>query len=164
MAATDPCIEINIAEQKLRLLSGDRVLHEYAVSTAKNGPGEIMHSECTPRGEHVIADKIGAGCIPGTVFIAREPTGEIYHPQLREQAPERDWILTRILWLRGTEPGENQGGEVDSYQRYIYIHGSPDDVEIGKPGSRGCIRMSNADVMDLFDQVKMGTRVIITDC
>ena len=164
MTTTEPCIEINIREQRLCLLSGDHVLHKYKISTAKNGPGEITNSECTPRGKHVIADKIGDGCIPGMVFVGREPTGEIYHPKLREEGPDRDWILTRILWLKGTEPGKNQGGNVDSYQRYIYIHGSPDDVEIGKPGSRGCIRMNNEDVIALFDQVRVGTSVIISDC
>jgi hypothetical protein len=163
MTTTNPYIEITIHEQKLRLKSGDQVRHEYNISTARNGPGEMMDSECTPRGEHIIADKIGAGCAPGTIFIAREPTGEIYKPQLREQSPDRDWILTRILWLKGIEPGKNKGGEVDSYQRYIYIHGSPDDVEIGRPGSRGCIRMHNEDVSKLFDQVKVGTRVLISD-
>jgi hypothetical protein len=163
MTTTNPYIEISIYEQKLRLKSGDQVRREYSVSTARNGPGEMMDSECTPRGEHIIADKIGAGCTPGTVFIAREPTGEIYKPQLREQSPDRDWILTRILWLKGMEPGKNKDGEVDSYQRYIYIHGSPDDVEIGRPGSRGCIRMHNEDVIKLFDQIKVGTRVFIAE-
>jgi hypothetical protein len=163
MTTTNPYIEISIHEQKLWLKSGDQVCREYSVSTARNGPGELMDSECTPRGEHIIADMIGAGCIPGTVFIARKPTGEIYKPQLREQSPDRDWILTRILWLKGMEPGKNKDGEVDSYQRYIYIHGSPDDVEIGRPGSRGCIRMHNEDVIKLFDQIKVGTRVFITE-
>jgi len=164
MMTAESCIEISIPGQTLCLKTGDRVFQEYPVSTAKNGPGEIMDSECTPRGEHVIAEKIGSGCPAGTVFVGREPTGEIYHPQLREQGPGRDWILTRILWLRGMEPGKNRDGEVDSYRRYIYIHGSPEDVAIGRPGSRGCIRMRNADVIELFDLVSVGTRVIILDC
>ena len=116
-------IEINIAEQRLRLFNGNDLAKEYSISTAKNGPGEQLDSECTPRGEHIITEKIGDGCKPNTVFVSRESTGELYHPKLREQFPDRDWILTRILWLTGTESGRNQGGDVDSHDRYIYIHG-----------------------------------------
>ena len=157
-------IEINIAEQKLRLFDGDVLVKEYTVSTAKNGPGEQMDSECTPRGEHVIAEKIGDGSAVNSVFVGRETTGELYHPDLREQFPDRDWILTRILWLSGTEQGLNQGGNVDSRDRFIYIHGSPDDVAMGTPGSRGCIRMRNDDVIELFNQVEAGTKVFIAEC
>jgi L,D-transpeptidase YbiS len=156
-------IEININEQSLKLFDGDELVKQYSVSTAKNGTGELMDSECTPRGAHIISEKIGAGYAPDTVFVSREPTGELYTPDLRKQFPDRDWILTRILWLSGTEPGCNQGGDVDSHDRYIYIHGSPDDVEMGKPGSRGCIRMRNADVMELFEQVEEGTPVLIAE-
>ena len=156
-------VEINIDEQRLRLFDGDNLLKEYLVSTARNGVGELMDSECTPRGSHVISEKIGAGYAPDTVFVSRESTGELYTPDLRTQFPDRDWILTRILWLSGTEPGCNQGGNVDSHDRYIYIHGSPDDVKMGKPGSRGCIRMRNEDVMELFDQVEEGTLVHILE-
>ncbi|HKK16406.1 MAG TPA: L,D-transpeptidase [Gammaproteobacteria bacterium] len=154
-------IEIDIGQQRLVLKEGNTVLHEYPVSTAKNGPGERQDSECTPRGQHVIAEKIGAGCAVDTVFVSRRPTGEIYSPRLRQEQPGRDWILTRILWLRGNQPGINQGDAVDSYHRFIYIHGSPDDVAMGKPGSRGCIRMRNRDVIELFDQVETGTPVNI---
>jgi lipoprotein-anchoring transpeptidase ErfK/SrfK len=111
----------------------------------------------------VIAEKIGAGVPPNTVFVERQPTGEIYTPELRARFPQRDWILTRILWLAGAEPGKNQGGDVDTYRRYIYIHGSPDEVAMGMPGSRGCIRMRNADVVDLFDRVEVGTKVLICE-
>jgi len=156
-------IEISITDQTLKLKQGERVVHEYPVSTAANGPGERMHSNCTPRGEHVISEKIGDGEPVNSVFVARKPTGEIYTPQLRQQYPERDWILTRILWLSGCEPGRNQGGDVDSHDRYIYIHGAPDDVAMGTPGSAGCIRMRNRDVMVLFDQVEVMTRVIIEE-
>ncbi|MBI4006106.1 MAG: L,D-transpeptidase [Gammaproteobacteria bacterium] len=154
-------IEININEQKLRLCNGKKIEKEYPVSTAKNGAGELIDSECTPRGEHIIAEKIGADCLPNTVFVERLPTGEIYSPELRKHFPDRDWILTRILWLKGEEPGCNQGGDVDSHERFIYIHGSPDDVQMGKPGSRGCIRMCNRDVIELFDKVIAGTRVVV---
>lgn len=154
-------IVINICQQNLKLYSGTRLIKEYSVSTAKNGPGEKMDSECTPRGNHVISEKIGDGAACNTVFVSRQPTGEVYSPELRKKYPDRDWIITRILWLSGTEPGCNQGGGVDSHDRYIYIHGAPDDVEMGKPGSRGCVRMRNKDMIELFDQVDAGTKVRI---
>ena len=156
-------LHVSIPDQQLTVSDGDKILKQYTVSTAKNGPGEQMDSECTPRGEHVIADKIGDGCELNTVFIGRQETGEIYEPALRELHPERDWILTRILWLGGQEEGKNKGGTVDSRDRYIYIHGSPDDVGMGQPGSRGCIRMRNDDIIELFDLVEVGTRVKIED-
>lgn len=156
-------IIINIGKQTLQLFDKDILIGTYPVSTAKNGPGEMMDSECTPRGDHIIAEKIGEGCEPGTVFVGRQPTGEIYHPDLRNAFPARDWILTRILWLKGTEQDLNLGGEVDSYDRYIYIHGAPDDIEMGRPGSRGCIRMRNDDVIELFNQVETGSRVSIIE-
>lgn len=154
-------IEINITDQTLLLKSDNEVIKRYPVSTAKNGPGERQDSECTPRGRHVIAKKIGDGCEINTVFVARIPTGELYTPELRQEFPDRDWIITRILWLDGCEIGINKGGEVDTWQRYIYIHGAPDDVPMGKPGSRGCIRMRNKDVIELFDNVENGTEVVI---
>ena len=156
-------IEIDIRGQRLRLLQGAALLREYRVSTAKNGAGERMDTGCTPRGRHVIAEKIGEGAAPGTIFVGRRPTGEIYSPELRQQSPARDWIVTRILWLAGTEPGRNQGGEVDTYNRYIYIHGAPDDVPMGQPGSAGCIRMCNQDVTELFDRAPTGTVVEIRE-
>ncbi len=158
-------IEISISEQKLYLSDVSQNVIMYSVSTAKNGPGEQNGSECTPRGEHVICEKIGDGAVSNTVFVGRVATGEIYSPSMRETFPDRDWILTRILWLDGCEPGRNQGenetGCCDTKARYIYIHGSPDDVEMGKPGSHGCIRMRNADMIDLFDRVTVHTRVTI---
>lgn len=156
-------IIINLTDQSLDLLEDGRLKFQYSVSTAKNGAGEKMDSECTPRGEHVIAEKIGDGCVRDTVFVGRQSTGEIYHPDLRGQYPERDWILTRILWLKGTEAGKNLGDDVDSYDRFIYIHGAPDDVEMGQPGSRGCIRMRNEDVIELFNHVSEGVRVSILE-
>lgn len=120
-----------------------------------------MGSECTPRGCHVIGEKIGADELINTVFVGRLPTGEIYRPELRKNFPQRDWILTRILWLNGCEPGVNLGGQCDTRDRYIYIHGAPDDVEMGRPGSHGCVRMCNRDVIRLFDLVSVGTHVNI---
>jgi len=159
----DKHIEVNISKQTLSLFSGDDVIKQYTISTAKNGPGEQMDSECTPRGKHLIREKIGAGCEANTVFVGREPTGELYHPELREQFPDRDWILTRILWLSGCEAGKNKGGKVDSYDRYIYIHGGPDDLAMGVPGSRGCVRMRNDDMIELFDLVETETGVNIVE-
>lgn len=154
-------IRISIAQQSLALLDGERLIRRYLVSTAKNGAGETAGSECTPRGEHIIAEKIGAGAELNTVFVGRRPTGEIYRPALRRAEPGRDWILTRILRLSGMEAGKNKGAGRDSYDRYIYIHGAPDDVPMGQPGSRGCVRMQNADMIELFDRVRTGARVII---
>ena len=123
----------------------------YSVSTAKKGPGEMNGSLCTPRGRHIVRAKIGAEQPLGTVFVRRRPTGELWTPELHAQYPGRDWILTRILWLSGCEPGRNRLGDVDTMRRYIYIHGSPDSAEMGKPGSIGCIRMRNRDIVELFD-------------
>ena len=154
-------VRIDLDRQRLDLQVDGEVRRIYPVSTAANGPGEREGSECTPRGTHVIRARIGAGAAPGTVFVARRPTGARYTPALGAAHPERDWILTRILWLSGTEPGRNRLGRVDTMRRYIYIHGCPDDVDITTPGSHGCIRMRNADVIDLFDRVEVGTRVVI---
>ncbi len=155
-------VTIDLGRQHLQLRQGRRCLFEAAVSTAANGPGERLGSECTPRGWHVIRARIGAGCAENTVFVARRPSGEIHTPALSRKFPRRDWILTRILWLSGLEPGRNRLGAVDTMRRYIYIHGSPDDVPMGVPGSHGCIRMRNRDVMILFDLVRAGTRVLIS--
>lgn len=154
-------IDVSIAEQRLRLLQAGAVIAEYPVSTAKNGPGEQKGSYCTPTGWHRIRAKIGAGLPINSVFKARRPTGEIYSPELSIQQPQRDWILSRILWLGGLEPGKNRYGEVDSGWRYIYIHGTPDELMNGQPESHGCVRMNNADVIALFDSVPVGCRVFI---
>ncbi len=163
MKANDNCIEINLAEQSLKLKTGGKIIKQYPASTAKNGAGELQDSECTPRGKHVIAEKIGQGSKLNSVFVGRKESGEIYKPELRQAHPERDWILTRILWLRGSEPGRNLDGAVDSYHRYIYIHGTPEDVDMNIPGSRGCIRLRNRDIIDLFDRIDEGTPVNITE-
>jgi hypothetical protein len=154
-------IEISIPDQRLWLFAGSDCMREYPVSTARNGAGEQNGSFCTPRGQHRIRIKIGADCPEGTVFRGRRPTGEIYSPELGLAHPERDWILTRILWLAGCEAGRNQGGSVDTLRRYIYIHGTPDETAIGVPGSIGCIRMRNAQLIELFDLVERGTEVLI---
>lgn len=153
-------IRVSIPAQTLELRSDDgKLLRRYAVSTAKNGAGEQRGSYQTPRGRHVIRAKIGAGQPENAVFVKRRPTGEIYTPELGAQQPGRDWILTRILWLSGKERGYNRFGSCDTMRRYIYIHGTPDSVELGKPGSRGCVRMRNSELLELFDKVQTGTEV-----
>jgi hypothetical protein len=154
-------ITVSFQEQRLRLANGGEILLDVPVSTAGNGPGERMGSECTPRGRHVVRAKIGHGAPSGSVFVGRRATGELFHPRLRAQYPDRDWILTRILWLSGLEPGRNRLGNVDTMRRFIYIHGCPDDVILGTPGSHGCIRMGNSDVIALFERVPVGTLVIL---
>jgi lipoprotein-anchoring transpeptidase ErfK/SrfK len=149
-------IAIDLSRQELRF--GGKA---YSVSTAKNGPREKNGSFCTPRGSHIVRAKIGAGQPLGAVFVRRRATGEVWTAALHEQYPGRDWILTRILWLSGCEPGRNRLGDVDTMRRYIYIHGSPDTAEMGKPGSIGCIRMRNRDIVELFDRVPPYTPVQI---
>jgi L,D-transpeptidase YbiS len=156
-------IRVSIDQQRLQLIEAGAVVMDVAVATARNGPGERIHSECTPRGRHRIRAKIGAGCTPNTVFVGRRPTGELYTPELRREHPERDWILTRILWLCGEEPGRNRLGVVDSMRRYIYIHGCPDEDQMGEPSSHGCVKMRNGDVIRLFDRVPVGTKVVIQE-
>ena len=155
-------INVHIATQQLDLLDdANQLLRRYSVSTAANGVGETCGSYCTPRGRHVVRAKIGAGQPANTVFVRRRPTGEIYTPELGAQSPQRDWILTRILWLSGCEPGFNRLGENDTMRRYIYIHGTPDTAQLGAPASHGCIRMRNTDLVELFDLVPAGTPVEI---
>lgn len=156
-------IYVNMAAQRLVLRDTTGVLMETPVSTGRNGAGELKDSECTPRGWHEVVEMIGADCPVNTVFVGRKPTGEIYTPELGDSERGRDWILTRILWLGGLEAGRNREGEVDTRSRYIYIHGSPDGVEMGRPGSRGCIRMRNHDILRLFDEVGVGTKVLIEE-
>ena len=157
-------IEISISKQTLTLFDNfGGVKAKYSVSTAANGVGCEKNSGCTPLGSHIIRAKIGADAEPNSVFVGRRFTGEICTPELMAQFPERDWILTRILWLSGTEIGVNRLGNVDTMQRYIYIHGTPDSTEMSKIGSHGCIRMRNSDVIALFDMVEAGTQVAIRE-
>lgn len=155
-------ITISIATQTLLLDLVDRQL-SYSVSTAANGAGERENSGCTPRGWHMISEKFGDGLPINSVFVARQPTGEIYSEQLAAAYPARDWILTRILWLTGLEAGVNQGEGCDSHARYIYIHGTPDSEPMGEPRSHGCIRMRNTDLLQLFESVDVGTIVQIIE-
>jgi adenylate cyclase len=154
-------IEVDVAAQKLRLLEGARSLREYTVSTSGNGLGEQNGSGQTPRGRHKIRAMIGRGAPSRSVFVCRRPTGEVHSNELAAAHPNRDWILTRILWLSGLEPGKNRLGAVDTMRRFIYIHGTPDESVLGRPGSKGCIRMRNEDIVELFDAVKPGIEVLI---
>lgn len=153
---------VDLGEQRLDLVDGwGRRLRSFPVSTAARGPGERQGSGCTPRGQHVIRARIGAGQPLDAVFVGRRPSGEIWSAELARAHPERDWILTRILWLSGCEPGRNRLGQVDSMRRYIYIHGTPSCEPMGVPRSHGCIRMRSADLLELFERVSVGTRVDI---
>ncbi len=152
---------LDLAAQTLDLLEDGVAVRRYRVSTGVAGAGEARGSGCTPRGLHRVRLRIGAGCPVGTVFVGRRPTGEVYGPELEAQCPGRDWILTRILWLTGLEPGRNRGGDLDTLRRYIYIHGCPDHAPMGVPLSHGCVRMRNVDLIELFDRVSNGTLVDI---
>lgn len=157
-----PRIDVNIASQVLVFFDEINSYSKcYSVATARNGAGEQFGSNCTPRGRHIVRAKIGAGCPHNTVFVGRRPTGEIYSLELKEKFPDRDWILTRILWLSGCEVGFNRLGKVDTMRRYIYIHSTPDSVPMGIPASHGCILMRGPDIIELFDRVPVGTEVNI---
>lgn len=157
-------IIIHIPTQTLTLLDDEGgVLRRYPVSTAANGVGEEYGSFCTPRGQHIVRAKIGAGQALNTVFVKRRPTGEIYTPELGTQHPGRDWMLTRLLWLSGCEIGFNRLGTRDTMRRYIYIHGTPDTTVLGQPGSKGCVRMYNHDLLELFGLIPAGTMVSIDE-
>ncbi len=157
----DTFLDISVSTQRLSVIVHGQVTKFYPVSTAKKGTGEQRGSECTPTGWHAIRARIGAGQPLNSVFVGRRPTGEIYNADLDKQYPQRDWILTRILWLGGLEPGKNRYGQVDTAWRYIYIHGCPDELMSGSPGSHGCVRMKNQDVLDLFERVAAGFKVYI---
>lgn len=155
-------IDVDIPAQTLTVTdAGGKTALQTRVATARNGAGEKLGSECTPRGRHYIRAKVGAGLPANAVLVSRRFTGEIYSPQMRVAFPQRDWILTRILWLCGLERGKNRLGDVDTMRRYVYIHGCPDEDPMGVPSSRGCIKMRNADLIKLFDLVPTGTPVDI---
>ena len=157
-------IRIDLATQNLALFGDDGAcIRSYSISSAARGAGEASGSFCTPRGAHIVRAKIRAGQDLRAVFKGRRPTGERWSPELHAAEPTRDWILSRILWLSGREPGRNRLGRVDSMRRYIYIHGTPDSEPMGRPASHGCIRMRNEDVVELFDLLPVGTPVDIVE-
>lgn len=156
-------VTVDLSAQRLSLWQGGVLQKHWPVSTAANGAGEIQGSGCTPRGRHVIRAKIGAGAEIGTVFKGRRVAADVqvFSPTACAQYPGRDWILSRILWLSGCEPGKNRLGCVDTMRRYIYIHGTPYAETLGAPASHGCIRMGNADIVELFELVSIGTEVTL---
>ena len=154
-------IKISIATQRLTYSAVNTVAKQYPVSTSLKGTGQTINSGMTPLGQHIIRAKIGKDLPVNSVFVGRRPTGEIFNPAMLDDFPDRDWILTRILWLSGKQLGFNRLGDVDTMQRYIYIHGTAYEDQLGKPVSHGCIRMSNSDVIDLFSRVEIGCRVDI---
>ena len=159
----DRWLRVSLSTQTLDVFDGAECGKVYLVSTALNGAGERNGSGQTPRGAHEVKALIGAGSASGTVFIGRQPTGEVYSPALWAAQPGRDWILSRIVWLSGLDEGRNLGGDVDTFARFIYIHGTPDEEPMGEPRSHGCIRMRNADVIELFTQLAIGMRVQIDE-
>jgi len=160
-AKSEQLIEISIAEQSLSLINAGEVIHRYSISTGKAGVSEQRGSGGTPRGWHKIRAWIGADAPINSVFVGRRATGEIYSEALARQFPERDWVLSRILWLSGLEPGKNRLGMVDSMARFIYLHGTPDDQPMGVPRSHGCIRMRNHDIVEMFPLLSANVRVNI---
>jgi lipoprotein-anchoring transpeptidase ErfK/SrfK len=162
MTADPFFLHIHTQNQQLQVVADNTIIQRYVISTAKNGIGEQKGSECTPQGWHRIRAKIGDQQPLLSVFIGRRPTGEIYSDLLRASHPNRDWILTRILWLDGLEAYKNRYGHVHTASRYIYIHGCPDDLITGKPQSHGCIRMKNVDIIELFNQTPINTKVLIS--
>ena len=146
-------LHINLSQQLLSTVEDGIQLKSYSISSALNGVGQREGSGQTPVGQHYIRAKIGQAAKINSVFIGRRATGEIYTSQLAAQFPKRDWILSRILWLCGSEVGLNRLGQVDSMARYIYIHGTPDSEPMGLPKSHGCIRMRNADILEIFTWV-----------
>lgn len=156
-----PVILVNLDQQKLYLVQDRTFVRDYSVSTSRYGTGCEQDSYRTPTGIHRIAEKIGKDCRRGEIFRARIATGELAQIILDTRPAGVDVITSRILRLQGMEPGVNQGEGVDSYQRYIYIHGTNEEGLIGQAASTGCIRMKNDDVIDLFDRVEVGTPVLI---
>lgn len=165
MSSKQLSVEVSITRQRIQLWQQGELLASYRASTSRFGCGQREGSQCTPLGEHVIAEKVGDSAEPGAVFVGRELTGEIWTEGLDAQEPGRDWILSRILWLAGTEPGVNKGQSdeyaCDSKDRYIYIHGTSDLEPLGVPLSHGCVRMNLHEVIELYSRVTVGTRVVI---
>ena len=153
-------IVIDLAQQTLHLPKYNKF---YVISSGKNGIGEQENSGKTPRGWHQVAQKIGVDLKKNAVFIARQPTGEVYDQKLAQQFPQRDWILSRILWLDGLEDGFNHGNGCDTFKRYIYIHGTPDTEPMGIPMSHGCIRMKNDEIIELFELISEQALVYISE-
>jgi len=159
----DRVLIVRIGASTLQFWRDDCIVRSYLISTSKKPPSNVAHSLGTPRGLHEIAERIGSGQPAGVVFKGRIPTGRHYSEFGPDQGGSSRLITSRILWLRGLEPGINQGGDVDTYQRYVYIHGTSDEDQIGKPLSAGCVLMRNADIIALYEEVRAGDLVWIGD-
>ncbi len=152
---------VSIKHQKLYLIENDSTVKKYPISTALKGVGNKLHSLKTPPGLHTIKRKLGDNVPYAGILEAREYNGKIAKVLTDKQKAGGDYVTTRILWLEGEEPGINKGRNIDSYNRYIYIHGTPEEGLIGQPASHGCIRMKNSDVMELYDLIEEGTPILI---
>lgn len=159
---TDRFLFVRIGTATLQFYRNGVLIKSYPVSTSKRPPSNIKNSLGTPRGLHEIAERIGAGQPPGMVFKSRVPTGR-HFSELPDSVAQTQLITSRILWLRGLEPGVNRGGDVDTYERYIYLHGTNHEDRIGEPMSAGCIELRNLDIVELYEQVRAGDQVMIAD-
>lgn len=153
---------VRLGTQTMQFFTKGKLVKSYTVSTSRRPPSNVKDSLGTPRGLHEIAERIGEGQPPGVVFKSRVPTGRHYS-EFPDAAADTNFITTRILWLRGLEAGVNQGGDVDTHARYIYIHGTNHEERIGERMSAGCVLMRNAEIAELFEQVRSGDQVLITD-
>ncbi|WP_280539613.1 L,D-transpeptidase [Chromohalobacter sp. 11-W] len=156
-------LEIDLGAQSLTIREGDVCRETFSISSGENGIGQHEGSGQTPVGWHYVRAAIGNGLPAGSVFRGRRPSGEVFSPELARVHPERDWILTRILWLCGLERGVNRGGDVDSQRRYIYLHGTPADQPMGTPASHGCIRLRDETLLAVFEAAPAGTPVWLHD-
>jgi hypothetical protein len=158
IAPTKYVLTVSVARQTLSLFEDGKFEKKIRCSTSRFGTGQIEGSNRTPLGLHRIAEKIGAGVSAGTVFESREIVGHTSQPEFDDAK-----ITTRILWLEGLEPEFNRDGNVDSHRRYIYIHGTSDQKDIGHPSSCGCVHLADADLIPLFDLLPAGTLVWISE-
>jgi Uncharacterized protein conserved in bacteria len=156
----DRLLLVRIDTATLQFFRKGVLVKSYAVSTSKRPPSNIKNSLGTPRGLHEIAERIGAGQPPGMVFKSRIPTGR-HFSEFPDAIQETQLITSRILWLRGLEPGVNRDGEVDTYSRYIYLHGTNHEDRVGQPMSAGCIELRNLDIIELYEEVRTGDHVMI---
>ena len=161
VSSNDISIEIDISEQRLYLIQNNSIQSSYPVSTSKYGEGSIQNSFKTPLGHHIVKEKIGEGALINTIFKSRINTRRSAEIIEEYEDSDDDFVTSRIMWLDGQEEGMNKGGMVDSYKRYIYIHGTHEEGLIGSKASHGCVRMFNTDAIELFDIVKIGTKVLI---
>jgi len=150
-------LAVDVSRQRMGLLQRGQRVREYVVSTSKKGTGNLIDSFKTPTGWHVVVERYGDGQPPGRVFFEREPTAEVLSEDQWSSDVARDLIMTRILRLAGLEPGHNLGGQVDTYERYIYVHAANHEHLLGTPVSHGCIHVGNREIIELFERVKNTT-------